>query len=149
MEVSDGSNILRRRLPAGAERRRLTEAGEVGGRNATPADLRRIADAMASAFVDDPITVGDVPDEARRMDVMRDFFMGLLENVFMRFGLVQTNVEGGATVAKWTAPRPVLEEQEEWRPVPGLPAEWCSTCNRPGASGRVPSNGTVPPAASA
>ena len=57
-----------------------------------------IADGLAHAFFDGPITVWHVPDEGRRLRVMRDFFAVLLEHVYLRFGLVHTNV---GAVAGW------------------------------------------------
>jgi len=110
-------------------------------RTATLADFPRVADAMASAFFDNPITTWHVPDESRRLDVMRDFFTVLLEIVYTRFGLVYTNVGEVASGALWIA----HDVQENRRPVPGLPVEWCRTCNTPRARGRLPRNMVVPP----
>jgi ribosomal protein S18 acetylase RimI-like enzyme len=114
-------------------------------RTATPADFPRVADAMASAFFDNPITIWHVPDESRRVDVMRDLFTVLLETVYTRFGLVYTNVGEAASGAMWIA----HDVQEDRRPVPGLPVEWCRTCNTPRALGRLPRNMVVPPDTSA
>ena len=113
-------------------------------RNATSADFPRVADAMASAFFDNPITIWHVPDESRRLDVMRDFFTVLLENVYTRFGLVYTNVGEVASGAMWIA----LDAHEDRKPKPGLPVEWCRTCNTPRARGRLPRNMVVPSDAS-
>jgi len=117
----------------------------VAVRTATPADFPRVADAMASAFFDNPITIWHVPDESRRLDVMRDFFTVLLENVYTRFGLVYTNEGEVASGAMWVA----HDVQEEWRSKPGLPVEWCRTCNTPRALVRLPHNMVVPPDISA
>jgi ribosomal protein S18 acetylase RimI-like enzyme len=100
---------------------------------------------MASAFFDNPITVWHVPDESRRLDVMRDFFTVLLESVYTRFGLVYTNEDEVASGALWLG----HDAQQNRRPKPGLPVEWCRTCNRPPAHGRMPRNMVVPPDASA
>jgi len=125
---------------------RTREVGAaVAVRTATPADFPRVADAMASAFFDNPITTWHVPDESRRLDVMRDFFTVLLENVCRRFGLVYTNGGELASGALWIA----HDVQEQRRPVPGLPVEWCRTCNTPRALGRLPHNMIVPPDTSA
>jgi len=114
-------------------------------RTTTPMDFPRVADSMASAFFDNPITIWHVPDECRRLDVMRAFFTVLLENVYTRFGLVYTNAGEVASGAMWTG----QDVQEDRRPVPGLPVEWCRTCNRPRAHSRVPRNMVVPPDTSA
>jgi ribosomal protein S18 acetylase RimI-like enzyme len=114
-------------------------------RNATAVDFPRVADSMASAFFDNPITIWHVPDESRRLDIMRDFFTVLLENVFTRFGLVDTNGGEVASGAMWVA----RDVQQEWRPVPGLPLLECRTCNTPRAPGRLPHNMVVPPDTSA
>jgi len=113
-------------------------------RTATPADFPRVADAMASAFFDNPITIWHVPDESRRLDVMLDFFTVLLGNVYTRFGLVYTNEGEVASGAMWIA----HDVQGDWRTVPGLPVEWCRACNTPRAHGRLPRNMVVPPDAS-
>lgn len=118
---------------------------EFAVRTATPADFPRVADAMASAFFDNPITIWHVPDESRRLDVMRDFFTVLLENVYTRFGLVYTNVGEVASGAMWMA----RDAREDRRPKPGLPVEGCRTCNTPRASRRLPNDMVVPPGASA
>jgi len=122
-----------------------TVGAAVAVRPATPADFPRVADAMASAFFGNPITIWHVPDESRRLDVMRDFFTVLLENVFTRFGLVYTNAGEVASGAMWLG----HDAQEDRRPVPGLPVEWCRTCNTPRARGRLPRNMVVPPDTSA
>jgi ribosomal protein S18 acetylase RimI-like enzyme len=122
--------------------RTWTVAG-VAVRNATPADFPRVAHSLASAFFDNPITIWHVPDESRRLDVMRDFFTVLLENVYTRFGLVFTNVgevAGGAML---------IAAQDDRQPMPGLPLLECRTCNTPRASDRVPRNIIVPPDTSA
>lgn len=120
-------------------RTRTVDAG-VAVRNATPADFPRVAHSMASAFFDNPITIWHVPDESRRLDVMRDFFTVLLENVYAQFGLVFTNMGDVASGAMWIA----QDAQEDQRPMPGLPLLECRTCNSPRASGRVPRNMVVP-----
>lgn len=117
-----------------------TVGAAVAARNATPADFPRVADVMASAFFDNPITIWHMPDESRRLDVMRDFFTVLLENVYTRFGLVYTNVGEVASGAMWIA----LDAHEDRKPKPGLPAELCRTCNTPRALGRLPRNMVVP-----
>ncbi|MGH2489814.1 MAG: GNAT family N-acetyltransferase [Candidatus Limnocylindria bacterium] len=117
----------------------------VAVRTATPADFPRVADSMASAFFDNPITIWHVPDESRRLDVMRGFFAVLLENVYTRFGLVFTNAGEVASGAMWIA----HDVQEDGRPKPGLPLLECRTCNTPRARSRVPRNMVVPPDASA
>jgi len=117
----------------------------VAVRNATPADFPRVAHSMASAFFDNPITIWHVPDESRRLDVMRDFFTVLLKNVYTRFGLVFTNVGEVASAAMLIA----HDVQEDRRPVPGLPLLECRTCNTPRAPGRLPRNMVVPPDTSA
>lgn len=122
-----------------------TAGAGVAVRNATPADFPRIAHSMASAFFDNPITIWHVPDESRRLDVMRDFFTALLENVYTRFGLVFTNPGEVASGAMWIA----LDAQEDRRPRPGLPLLECRTCNTPRAPGRMPRNMVVPPDTSA
>lgn len=114
-------------------------------RAATPADFPRVADALASAFFDNPITIWYVPDESRRLDVMREFFTALLENVYTRFGLVYTNAGEVASGAMWMA-HDALEDRGK---KPGLPVEWCRTCNAPWALGRLPHNMGVPPDTSA
>lgn len=127
------------------EMRTRTVGATVAVRAATPADFPRVADALASAFFDNPITIWHVPDESRRLDVMRDFFTVLLENVYTRFGLVYTNAGEPASGAMWIA----HDAQEDRRPVPGLPLLECRTCNTPRAPGRVPRNMVVPPDISA
>ena len=127
------------------EMRTRTMGAGVAVRKATPADFPRVAHSMASAFFDNPITIWHVPDESRRLDVMRDFFTVLLENVYTRFGLVFTNVGEVASCAMWTA----QDAQEDRRPMPGLPLLECRTCNTPRAPGRVPRNMVVPPDTSA
>jgi ribosomal protein S18 acetylase RimI-like enzyme len=127
------------------EMRTRTVGAAVAVRTATPEDFPRIADAMASALFDNPITIWHVPDESRRLDVMREFFTVLLENVYTRFGLVYTNVGEVASGAMWIA----HDAQEDQRPKPGLPVEWCRTCNTPRARGRLPRNMVVPPDTSA
>jgi hypothetical protein len=52
------------------EMRTHAMSAAVAVRTATPADFPRVAEAMASAFFDNPITIWHVPDEARRLDVM-------------------------------------------------------------------------------
>jgi ribosomal protein S18 acetylase RimI-like enzyme len=122
-----------------------TLGAAVGVRTATPADFSRVADSMASAFFDNPITVWHVPDESRRVDVMRDFFKVLLENVFARFGLVYNNVGEVASGALLIG----HDGQEDRRRVPGLPLLECRTCNAPRAHGRLRRNMVVPPETSA
>jgi GNAT superfamily N-acetyltransferase len=121
-------------------RTRTVGAG-VAVRNATPADFTRVAHSMASAFVENPITSWHVSDESRRLDVMRDFFTVLLENVYTRFGLVFTNVGQVACGAMLMA----QDTKDDRRPLPGLPLQECRTCNTPRAPGRVPRNMVVPP----
>lgn len=121
-------------------RTRMVRAG-VAVRNATPADFPRVAHSMASAFFDNPITIWHVPDESRRLDVMRDFLTVLLENVYTRFGLVFTNAGEVASGAMLTA----QDAQEDRRPMPGLPLLECRICNTPRAPGRAPRNMVVPP----
>jgi len=121
--------------------RTRTVGAAVAVRTATPADFPRVADAMASAFFDNPITIWHVPDESRRFDVMRDFFTVLLENVYSRFGLVHTNAGEVASGAMWIA----HDRREDRRPVPGLPLLECRTCNTPLVHGRLPRNMVVPP----
>jgi ribosomal protein S18 acetylase RimI-like enzyme len=125
------------------EMRTWTVGAGVAVRNATPADFPRVAHSMASAFFDNPITIWHVPDESRRLDVMRDFFTVLLENVYTRFGLVFTNVGEVASGAM------LIAAQEDRRPMPGLPLLECRTCNTPRAPDRVPRNMVVPPDTSA
>jgi ribosomal protein S18 acetylase RimI-like enzyme len=120
-----------------------TVGAGVAIRNATPADFPRVAHSIASAFFDNPITIWHVPDESRRLDVMRDFFTVLLENVYTRFGLVFTNVGEAASGAM------LIAAQEDRRPMPGLPLLECRTCNTPRAPDRVPRNMIVPPDTSA
>jgi hypothetical protein len=127
------------------EMRTRTVSAAVAIRTATPVDFPRVADAMASAFFDNPITIWHAPDETRRLDVMREFFTALLETVYTRFGLVYTNVGEVASGAMWIA----HDAQEGRRPVPGLPLLECQTCNTPRAGGRVPRNMVVPPDTSA
>jgi ribosomal protein S18 acetylase RimI-like enzyme len=117
----------------------------VAVRTAPPADFPMVADSMASAFFDNPITIWHVSDESRRLDVMRDFFTVLLENVYTRFGLVFTNVGEVASGAMWTA----HDVQEDRRPEPGLPLLECRTCNTPRARRGVPRDMVVPPDTSA
>jgi ribosomal protein S18 acetylase RimI-like enzyme len=126
------------------ETRTRTADRAVAIRTATPADFPRVADAMASAFFDNPITIWHVPDESRRLDVMRDFFSALLQNVYTRFGLVFTNVGDVASGAMW-----IGHDVQDRRPVPGLPLLECRTCNTPRARRRLSRNMVVPPGASA
>jgi ribosomal protein S18 acetylase RimI-like enzyme len=127
------------------EMRTHAMSAAVAVRTATPADFPRVAEAMASAFFDNPITIWHVPDEARRLDVMRDFFTVLLEKLYTRFGLVYTNVGEVASGAMWMA----RDAREERRPVPGLPLLECRTCNTPRAPDRMPPDMVVPPGTSA
>jgi ribosomal protein S18 acetylase RimI-like enzyme len=124
--------------------RTWTVGAGVAVRTATPADFPRIAHSMASAFLENPITIWHVPDESRRLDVMRDFFTVLLENVYTRFGLVFTNVGEVASGAMLLA----QNAQHDPRPMPGLPLGLplleCRTCNTPRAPDRVPRNMIVP-----
>jgi ribosomal protein S18 acetylase RimI-like enzyme len=113
--------------------RTRTVGAPVADRTATPADFPRVADAIASAFFDNPITIWHVPDGSRRLDVMRDFFKILLEIVYTRFGLVHTNVGDVASGATW-----IGHDAQSRKPVPGLPVEWCRTCNTPRGHGRLP-----------
>jgi|SRR5262245_25553791 len=125
---------------------RTRTVGAVGAvRTATPADFPKVADSMASAFFDNSITAWHVPDEARRFDVMRDFFMVLLETVYTRSGLVFTNAGEAASGAMWVA----REARQDRRRVPGLPLLECRTCNRPRARTPVPGNMVVSPESSA
>ncbi len=126
------------------EMRTRAVGAAVAVRAARPADFPRVADAMAFAFFDNPITIWHVPDETRRLDVMRDFFMVLLETVYTRFGLVYTNVGEVASGAMWIA-----HDAQDRRPKPGLPLLECQTCNTPRARGRVPRKMVVPPDTSA
>jgi ribosomal protein S18 acetylase RimI-like enzyme len=123
------------------EMRTRTVRGTVGVITATHADFPRVADSMASAFFDNPITIWHVPDDSRRLNVMREFFTMLLETVYTRFGLVYTNVGEVSSGAMWTA----RDVQQDRRPVPGLPLLECRTCNTPRAHGRVPRNMVVLP----
>jgi len=127
------------------EMRTRTVSAAVAVRTATPTDFPRVAHSLASAFFDNPITIWHVPDESRRLEVMREFFTVLLENVYTRFGLVFTNVGEVASGAMWTA----QDEREDRRPMPGLPLLECRTCNTPRAPGRVPRNMVLPPDTSA
>lgn len=127
------------------ETRTRTLGAAVAVRAATRADFPRVADALASAFFDNPITIWHVPDESRRLDVMREFFTALLENVYTRFGLVYTNAGEVASGAMWIA----HDAQGDREKKPGLPVEWCRTCNTPRALGRLPHNMVVPPETSA
>jgi len=120
-----------------------TAGAAVAVRTATQPDFLIVADAMASAFFDNPITIWHVPDESRRLDVMRDFFTVLLENVYTGFGLVFTNVGEVASGAM------LIAAQEDRRPMPGLPLLECRICNTPRAPDRVPRNMIVPPDTSA
>ena len=125
------------------EMRTWTRGAGGAVRNATPEDFARVAHSMASAFFDNPITIWHVPDESRRLDVMRDFFTVLLENVYTRFGLVFTNVgevAGGAMC---------IAAHVNRRPMPGLPLLECRTCNTARAPDRVPRNTIMPPDTSA
>ena len=58
---------------------------------------------------------------------MRDFFTALLENVYTRFGLVYANAREVASGAMWIA----HDAEEDRNKKPGLPVEWCRTCNTP------------------
>jgi ribosomal protein S18 acetylase RimI-like enzyme len=127
------------------EMRTRTVGAAVAVRTTTPADFPRVADAMASAFFDNPITIWHVPDKSRRLDVMRQFFTVLLENVYAPFGLVYTNLGEAASGAMLIA----HDVQDDRKPKPGLPVEWCRTCNAPRAHGRLPRNMVVPPDTSA
>jgi ribosomal protein S18 acetylase RimI-like enzyme len=127
------------------EMRTRAVGAAVAVRTATPADFTRVADSMASAFFDNPITIWHVPDESRRLDFMRAFFTVLLENVYSRFGLVHTNAGEVASGAMWTA----HDVQEDRKPAPGLPLLECRTCNTPRARRRVPRDMVVPPDTSA
>ena len=127
------------------EMRTRTVGAGVAVRNATPVDFPRVAHSLASAFFDNPITIWHVPDESRRLEVMRDFFTVLLENVYTRFGLVFTNVGEVASGAMCIA----QDAQEDRSPMPGLPLLECRTCNTPRAPGRLPRNMVVPPDTSA
>ncbi len=120
--------------------RTRTLGAAVAVKTATPADFPKVADAMASAFFDNPITVWHVPDESRRLNVMRAFFTLLFENVYARFGVVYTNVGEVASGAMWVA----RDVQRDRRRVPGLPLLECRTCNRPRARGQLPRNMVVP-----
>lgn len=127
------------------EMRARTVGAAIAVRTATPGDFPRVADSMASAFFDNQITIWHLPDESRRLDVMRVFFTVLLDTVYSQFGVVYTNTGEVASGAMWMA----RDVQEDGRPKPGLPVEWCRICNTPRAHGRLPRNMVVPPDTSA
>jgi GNAT superfamily N-acetyltransferase len=73
-------------------------AGGTQLRLATPNDITRLAEVLALAFDNDPVTRWHVPDDARRVPVMQRFFEFALRSIFLPLGAVWTTVDllGGA-----------------------------------------------------
>lgn len=76
---------------------------EIVVRRATTADVPTMADILARAF-DGPVTVWCVPDDERRVDVMRRFFTAGLEQVWLRHGEVYTTVGDVTGCSIWLPP---------------------------------------------
>ncbi|MDP2712412.1 MAG: GNAT family N-acetyltransferase [Solirubrobacteraceae bacterium] len=78
-------------------------AGEPHGvRRATRADFGVLADVLARAFYDDPVTAWFYPDDARRLRHARRFFAIRLRQL-ARHGLIHTNAERTGA-ALWASP---------------------------------------------
>ena len=73
-------------------------------REATIDDVPRLADVLARAFADGPVTIWHVPDDARRTAVMSEFFAVGLEHVFLRHGAVYTTRDEVAGCCIWLPP---------------------------------------------
>jgi len=88
-------------------------------RLATKADLSRLADLLAVAFHDDPVTRSHFPPALDVVPTMRRFFEIVLEGEFLPRGLVFTT-EDLAGVAAWLPPGPAREgEEASEAPGPG------------------------------
>ncbi len=89
-------------------------------RPATLADLPRLADVLALAFQDDPVTRSHFPPGGDVIPTMRRFFGSVLEGEFLPRGLVLTT-EDVAAVAVWLPPHTgeAAEETEDDGP-PGF-----------------------------
>jgi ribosomal protein S18 acetylase RimI-like enzyme len=77
-------------------------AGPAIGR-ATPADIPRLAQALASAFQDDPVITWVIPDEGRRRALLPAFMEFRLRRLAFPHDETWT-VEGGAAAAVWIPP---------------------------------------------
>ncbi|MDP9299693.1 MAG: GNAT family N-acetyltransferase [Actinomycetota bacterium] len=73
-------------------------------REATVRDVPELADVLARAFADGPITIWHVPDDQQRADVMCRFFAAGLEHVFLRHGEVYTTAGEMAGCCIWMPP---------------------------------------------
>jgi ribosomal protein S18 acetylase RimI-like enzyme len=90
-------------------------------RNATPADAPRLAQALASAFQDDPVITWIFPDEHRRRRVLGAFMEFRLRNLAFPHDQVWTTT-GGAAAAVWLPPpgRWQLSRPQRLRLLPAL-----------------------------
>jgi ribosomal protein S18 acetylase RimI-like enzyme len=73
-------------------------------RQATAVDVPNLADVLARAFADGPITRWHVPDDERRVDTMARFFAAGLEYVFLPHGEVYTTSGELAGCCIWMPP---------------------------------------------
>jgi GNAT superfamily N-acetyltransferase len=62
-------------------------------RMATPSDIDGLAEVLALAFDNDPVTRWHVPDDARRVPVTQRFFEFALRSTFLPLGAVWTTVD--------------------------------------------------------
>lgn len=82
-------------------------------RQATVHDVPSMADVLARAFANGPVTIWHVPDDDLRTDVMREFFAVGLEHVFLRHGAVYTTRGEIAGCCIWLPPGAETIRDEE------------------------------------
>ena len=82
-------------------------------RRADPNELPIVADTLASAFLKDRVMRWLVPDDARRLDILRSFFAVGLERLWYPHGLVFV-ANGVAGAAAWLPPgQPLMDVTEQ------------------------------------
>jgi GNAT superfamily N-acetyltransferase len=86
---------------------------EVHIREANVHDVPSMADVLARAFADGPVTIWHVPDTGRRTEVMREFFAVGLEHVFLRQGVVYTTHGETVGCCIWLPPGAEAIRDEE------------------------------------
>ena len=81
-------------------------------RRATDADADALAETLARAFDDDPVTVHLFPDVAHRRRTLPRYFSILLRRAFLPTGEVWTTAAGCTGGAMWTPPS---QRRPGWR----------------------------------
>lgn len=80
------------------------QQGEVLVRDATAQDVPQMADSLARAFYDDPLTTWMIPDESKRVDALRPTFAALMQSILKKGYAELSTTRDARAAAMWYRP---------------------------------------------